>query len=306
MKTMQSVLTLAVAAGFSLSAVADPLGGSSSSHVTAGESSAFPFGAGKAGLAFKDGLFTSASINLQDGPVMRIRNKHNATPINGTNPNANVNGTLNPKYLTGADVPLPLPNSTQIGQIWYEKRAHNTEVYSVRQMVTLPNLPLVPRFDGLVIGKVPGLAADQNVFFGEWAPKKGGTAAQNSTDLNMGSNKRTVWYVGDNPTEHMPNLVNAKYDVVGINKHTPGKNDFYTGVLTANYGTNVNNNKLSGNLVRGSDSISFANTTIANNGTFKNSANTISGRFYNNAQAIAGIVDRAGVANDIAFGGKKR
>ena len=236
MKTMQSVLTLAVAAGFSLSAFAADGGSSLEQYVKPGNSDEFPFGAGKAGLKFStngNGNY-SASINLQDGPVTKIRNKHNAAPINGTNPNANVDGTLNPKYLTGADViQLPLAGNVRIGQIWYEKRAHNTEVYSVRQRIA-PPLPSVPNFGGLVIGKVPGLATDQNVFFGEWAPKKGGwVGAANSTDLNMNSNQRTVWYVGDNPTGNTAGLASATYNVVGINKHTPGQNDFYTGSVTA-------------------------------------------------------------------------
>ena len=286
------------------------MGGSSNQNaVDFGKSSTLPFGAGKAGLAFSNdgGNSWSSFINLENGPVKHIRRKHGNTPINGNNAAANVNGTQNPRYLTLKDV-APVVGffyNPTLGQVWYENRAHNTEVYSVRQMAE-PNLPAAPKFGGLVIAKVPNMS-DGNVFFGEWAPRAG-NPPQNSTDLNMNSNQRTVWYVGDNPTRNMPTLVNAQYDVVGINKHTPGQNDFYTGTLTANYGTAAKS--ITGSLTRGADSINFAGTNIQNNGKFANTGNGgnhISGRFYGNqAQALAGIVDRAGVANDVAFGGRKR
>lgn len=163
-----------------------------------------------------------------------------------------------------------------------------------------------PKFGGLVIAKVPGMGEGNNVFFGEWAPRAG-NPPQNSTDLNMGDSRRTVWYVGDNPTTNMPNLVNAQYNVLGVNKHTPGQNDFYTGVLTANYGTG--SGSLTGTLSRPGDNINFASTNIRSNGTFDNGkANEhISGRFYGSgAEALAGIVDRAGVDKDVAFGGRKQ
>ena len=129
----------------------------------------------------------------------------------------------------------------------------------------------------------------------------------NSTDLNMNDGNRTVWFVGENPTTNMPKLVNAKYNVLGINKHTPGKNDFYSGVLTANYG--AGKNELSGTISRAGDSVNFAGTNIRSNGTFDNGkANEhITGRFYGNgAEALAGIVDRTGADKDVAFGGAKK
>ena len=138
----------------------------------------------------------------------------------------------------------------KLGQVWYENRHNNTEVYSVRQ-ITEPKLPFAPKFGGLVIAKVPGMGEGNNVFFGEWAPRKG-NPSDNSTDLNMADSKRTVWYVGDNPTRNMPKLVNAKYNVLGVNKHTPGRNDFYTGTLTANYGTG--SGSLTGSISRPGDS----------------------------------------------------
>ena len=194
-----------------------------------------------------------------------------------------------------------------LGQVWYENRHNNTEVYSVRQMAN-PIIPGAPKFGGLVIAKVPGMGGSNgNVFFGEWAPRKG-NPPQNSTDLNMADGKRTVWYVGDNPTQNMPVLSEATYNVLGVNKHTPGQNDFYTGVLTANYGTG--SGSLTGTLSRPGDSVNFAGTRIDHRGTFNNgehAADKITGRFYGSgAEALAGIVDRAGVDKDIAFGGRKQ
>ena len=123
----------------------------------------------------------------------------------------------------------------------------------------------------------------------------------------MNDGNRTVWFVGENPTANMPKLVNAKYNVLGINKHTPGKNDFYTGILTANYGTGKN--ELAGTISRTGDSINFANTKIESSGKFDNHKNTehITGHFYGSgAEALAGIVDRAGADKDVAFGGAKK
>ena len=288
-------------------------GGSSElDNVDPGMSEALPFGAGEAGLRFTSGNHWSTSINLEKGPVQHIRAKYNdrnktPIPINGTDPYANVNGTRNPQYLTLRDV-APVIGwfyNPKLGQVWYENRHNNTEVYSVRQIAN-PAIPAAPKFGGLVIAKVPGMSEGNNVFFGEWAPRAG-NPPQNSTDLNMGDSRRTVWYVGDNPTTNMPNLVNAQYNVLGVNKHTPGQNDFYTGVLTANYGTG--SGSLTGTLSRPGDNINFASTNIRSNGTFDNGkANEhISGRFYGSgAEALAGIVDRAGVDKDVAFGGRKQ
>ena len=318
MSIFKQTLLAAVLCGAFGVAAAEPgikdYGGSSElKNVEPGQSDAIPFGAGKAGLRFVNGGNWSASINLQNGPVQHIRAKYNdrnktPIPINGTDPSANVNGTRNPQYLTLHDVVPILGNwfiNPRLGQVWYENRAHNTEVYSVRQMANSA-IPAAPKFGGLVIAKVPGMGEGNNVFFGEWAPRKG-NPPQNSTDLNMGDSRRTVWYVGDNPTRNMPKLVNAKYNVLGVNKHTPGRNDFYTGTLTANYGTG--SGSLTGSISRPGDSVNFAGTNIRSNGTFDNGkANEhITGRFYGSgAEALAGIVDRAGVDKDIAFGGRKQ
>ena len=287
-------------------------GGSSElKNVAPGQSDAIPFGAGKAGLRFVNGGNWSASINLENGPVKHIGIKYKQgtqkVPINGNNPYANVDGTRNPKHLRLGDV-TPVIGwfyNPKLGQVWYENRHNNTEVYSVRQ-ITEPKLPFAPKFGGLVIAKVPGMGEGNNVFFGEWAPRKG-NPSDNSTDLNMADGKRTVWYVGDNPTRNMPKLVNAKYNVLGVNKHTPGRNDFYTGTLTANYGTG--SGSLTGSISRPGDSVNFAGTNIRSNGTFDNGKvnEHITGRFYgNSAEALAGIVDRAGADKDVAFGGRKQ
>ena len=286
--------------------------------VKPGESDSQPFGEGKAGLAFStdNGHSWSNSINLENGPVKHIGIKYNIkykqgtqkVPINGNDPYANVDGTRNPHYLTLKDVKPVIGwfYNPPLGQVWYENRHNNTEVYSVRQMAE-PAIPAAPKFGGLVIAKVPGMNGnDGNVFFGEWAPRKG-NPLQNNTDLNMADGKRTVWYVGDNPTRNMPKLVNAKYNVLGMNKHTPGRNDFYTGTLTANYGTG--SGSLTGSISRPGDSVNFAGTNIRSNGTFDNGKvnEHITGRFYgNSAEALAGIVDRAGADKDVAFGGRKQ
>ena len=316
----QTLLAATLCGVFGVAAAA-PEGGSSQTDiykkptvVKPGESDSQPFGEGKAGLAFStdNGHSWSNSINLEDGPVKHIGIKYKQgtqkVPINGNDPYANVDGTRNPHYLTLKDVKPVIGwfYNPPLGQVWYENRHNNTEVYSVRQMAN-PAIPAAPKFGGLVIAKVPGMnGSDGNVFFGEWAPRKG-NPPQNSTDLNMADGKRTVWYVGDNPTRNMPKLVNAKYNVLGVNKHTPGRNDFYTGTLTANYGTG--SGSLTGSISRPGDSVNFAGTNIRSNGTFDNGKvnEHITGRFYgNSAEALAGIVDRAGADKDVAFGGRKQ
>lgn len=314
MSIFKKTLLAAVLCGVFGVAAAEPgikdYGGSSElKNVEPGQSDAIPFGAGKAGLRFVNGGNWSASINLQNGPVQHIRAKYNdgKNPINSTDPYANVDGTRNSQYLMLRDV-APVIGwfyNPKLGQVWYENRHNNTEVYSVRQ-ITEPKLFFAPKFSGLVIAKVPGMSEGNNVFFGEWAPRAG-NPPKNSTDLNMADGKRTVWYVGDNPTRNMPKLVNAKYNVLGVNKHTPGRNDFYTGTLTANYGTG--SGSLTGSISRPGDSVNFAGTNIRSNGTFDNGkANEhITGRFYGNgAEALAGIVDRTGADKDVAFGGHKQ
>ena len=314
MKASQLTLAVLLTAAFGSAYAVEVQGGSSNTKaIKVGSSSLIPFGAGRAGIAISnaaDGNH-SFSVNLENGPARRIRDKYGRTPINGGNQNANVNGAANPRYLTPSDVNPVLGwfSSEKLGQVWYEKRANNTEVFSVRQMAELSDKGLLanaPKFGGMTFAKVPTAAT--NVFFGEWAPRKGNSnQIANSTDLNMNDGKRTVWFVGENPTANMPKLANAKYNVLGINKHTPGKNDFYSGVLTANYG--AGKNELSGTISRAGDSINFANTKIESSGKFDNHKNTehITGRFYGKgAEALAGIVNRAGADKDVAFGGRRQ
>ena len=311
----QTLLAALLCGVFGVAAAApDGKYGSSSNlqNVEAGLSEPLPFGAGKAGLRFISDGHWSASINLQNGPVQHIRAKYNdrnktPIPINGTDPSANVNGTRNPQYLTLHDVVPILGNwfiNPRLGQVWYENRAHNTEVYSVRQMANSA-IPAAPKFGGLVIAKVPGMGEGNNVFFGEWAPRKG-NPPQNSTDLNMADGKRTVWYVGDNPTGNTTGVRTATYNVLGINKHTPGQNDFYTGQVTATFGSGITGT-MAGRISRSSDYIDFDHAKIDNsNGTFADPSQGMTGRFYGNqAAAMAGYTTRGtgNVGDDVAFGG---
>ena len=316
MKTSKLLLAVLLAGGFGVASAGEIKGNSSDKNqVDPKESSALPFGAGAPGLRFSTdgGKSYSNSINLENGPVTRIRNKYGNAPINGGNQNANVNGTANPRYLTPGDVNPVLGwfSSKKLGQVWYEKRANNTEVFSVRQMAD-PLLPIAPKFGGMTFAKVPTAAT--NVFFGEWAPRKGNSnQIANSTDLNMNDGKRTVWFVGENPTKNTRNLAAATYNVVGINKHTPGKNDFYTGEIKATFGTG-DKGSMSGALKRAGDKdLSFNGVEITNtDGSFKSipgrNNEGITGQFYGNgAAAMAGYATRGnGKGDDVAFGGAKK
>ena len=314
MKASQLTLAVLLTAAFGSAAhAANVEGGSSNPNLIKPKiSDTIPFGWGAAGIQVSSNGHLSNSINLEAGPAQRIRNKYGNAPINGGNQNANVNGAANPRYLTPGDV-NPVAgwfSSKKLGQVWYEKRANNTEVFSVRQMAD-PLLPIAPKFGGMTFAKVPTAAT--NVFFGEWAPRKGNSnQIANSTDLNMNDGNRTVWFVGENPTGNLENLKisEATYNVVGINKHTPGKNDFYTGQVKAEFGSR---GVMSGSINRGNDKLSFDHAKInLQEGTFssKNSANKegIEGKFYGaNAAAMAGYAKRGnGVGDDVAFGGAKK
>ena len=314
MKASQLTLAVLLTAAFSSAYSVEVKGGDSSKGqlIQAAESDSLPFGAGAAGIKVSTGNGLSNSINLQAGPAQRIRTKYGNAPINGGNQNANVNGAANPRYLTPGDVNPVLGwfSSKKLGQVWYEKRANNTEVFSVRQMAD-PLLPIAPKFGGMTFAKVPTAAT--NVFFGEWAPRKGNSnQIANSTDLNMNDGKRTVWFVGENPTKNTRNLAAATYNVVGINKHTPGKNDFYAGEIKATFGTG-DKGSMSGALKRAGDKdLSFNGVEITNSaGTFKSGAGNhekIQGQFYGKgAAAMAGYAERGnGKGDDVAFGGAKK
>ena len=206
MKASQLTLAVLLTAAFGSAYAVEVRGGDSSQKqlIQAAESDPLPFGAGAAGIKVSTGKGNglSNSINLEAGPAQRIRNKYGNAPINGGNQNANVNGTANPRYLQPGDI-NPIAgwfSKTKLAQVWYEKRANNTEVFSVRQMAD-PKLPIAPKFGGMTFAKVPTAAT--NVFFGEWAPRKGNSnQIANSTDLNMNDGNRTVWFVGENPTKN--------------------------------------------------------------------------------------------------------
>ena len=318
MNVRQTVLAALLMGAFgSALAVENIYGESSTNRVKTQKSDALPFGANRAGISIdSDGNNRySNSINLEAGPAQRIRNKYGNTPINGGNQNANANGTANPKYLQPGDI-NPIAgwfSKTKLAQVWYEKRANNTEVFSVRQMAD-PKLPIAPKFGGMTFAKVPTAAT--NVFFGEWAPRKGNSnQITNSTDLNMNDGNRTVWFVGENPTKNTMGLATATYNVVGINKHTPGKNDFYTGEIKATFGTG-DKGSMSGALKRAGDrDLSFNGVEITNSkGTFNSipgrNNEGITGQFYGNgAAAMAGYAKRGTDNNkgdDVAFGGAKK
>lgn len=293
----KQILALAIATSLaSVPAVAATVAGGSSdlAKVAPGQSSLF--GSGNAGLFFNND--TSTVIDLAGGPVAQSNNAIARGP--------EANGKT---YLKGKDINWLagiLLGDTKIAQVWKNDVSYNgdtTSINSVRQMI-VPPLPFMPDFGGLVIGKVEGSA----VYFGEWAPKGPNYTDLASTDLNMSSAARTVWYSGENPTTSMPTLVNAQYSVVGINQHNPENPNVYKGVLTANYTTGQKT--LAGSLTRsGSAALDFNGTTInGTGGTFSNGS-TISGQFYNNANALAGIHKGSSITavqDDVAFGGARQ
>lgn len=252
------------------------------------------FGSGNAGLIFNGG---SAAIDLAGGPIAQSNNAINRGPDASGN-----------YYLKGSDINFLaglILGDTQIAQVWRNDVAYNgdtTTINSVRQMI-VPPLPFMPDFGGLVIGKVDG----SPVYFGEWAPKGPNYSAPDNADLNMGSADRTVWYVGENPTTAMPTLVNAQYNVIGINQHNPENPSVYQGVLTANYGSG--GGYLNGSITRGSDAVNFGTnaTAITSTGAFSKGTE-ISGQFYGaQAEALAGIyTGGSSVQDHVAFGGARQ
>tara|TARA_R110002051_G_scaffold320598_1_gene406215 strand:- start:20799 stop:21809 length:1011 start_codon:yes stop_codon:yes gene_type:complete len=316
MKMKKSTLALAIMALVgSGAALAVPLGGTShSAGVAVGASNHILFGGGNSGVALNG---ASTRIDLAGGP---INGSNNAIADHG-------NGAI----MTPSDMGMPaLP--INVAQVWKDTESvngagstyANFAVNSIRQITTLS---IAPQFGGLVIGQVAAnssgtpaspvvpLAVGSGVYFGEWAPRAAGTPPANSTNLNMTSADRTVWYVGDNAVTAMPTLVNAVYGVIGINQTgtdaagnvlaggLPGNQNFYTGKLTANYASGSGD--ITGSISRGASSINFAGTSIGSNGTFGNTVGTIDGRFYNGADALAGIYTGGSSADHVAFGGSK-
>lgn len=298
----KSTLALAIMAVLGSGiAVAGIDGGTSKvSKVDIGPSNHSMFGDGYAGLALNG---ADTRIDLAGGPV---KGSNAAIAARG-------NGTI----LKPADMGMPaLP--INVAQVWKDtatvSNGSNDADFAINSVRQITTLAIAPQFGGLVIGQVADasgapLAVGNGVYFGEWAPRAAGTPPLDSTDLNMVSADRTVWYVGDNAVTAMPTAVNATYGVIGINGvgtaagGTPDNPNLYTGQLTANYGAGTGS--ITGTIDRGSNSISFAGTTIGNDGTFSNAANTIDGRFYNGAEALAGIYEGATTADHVAFGGSK-
>ena len=171
-----------------------------------------------------------------------------------------------------------------------------------------PRLPIAPKFGGLVIGQVKNLSDGSGVYFGEWAPRKNNTIVKEDP-LGLKDPNHTVWFAGDNPTGRTQGLANVTYDVVGINQHTPGKEDFYRGKVTAKFGTTPTGS-MSGAIVRGNDRLSFDKAVITNStGKFEDTAQGMKGQFFGRgAEAMAGIATRgtADRKDDIAFGGRKQ
>lgn len=308
MSAYKKTLLAALLCGATCTALALPKGGDYYKGGATGDSvrvngDPYKQTADKAALSFKNSSYVEV-----ENIIRPIRNATGGNPVNGSDPNANVDGRRNVHHVTLHDVAPAVGHiiNPRLGQVWYENRAHGTEVYSLRQTTFLS-----PEFGGLVVAKVPGLKDGNNVYFGEWAPREA-LPARNSTDLNMDSRQRSAWFAGDKPTGNMPQLVNAKYNVLGISKHTPGRNDFFTGVLTANYGSG--SGKLSGELVRGSERIDFKDTYISSYGKFSNvpgagaREHDITGRFYGeNAEALAGTVsNRKSGGADVSFGGRRQ
>ncbi|AIR88292.1 Slam-dependent surface lipoprotein [Pseudomonas cremoricolorata] len=267
-----TVLSLATSGAFAATVV----GGSSSDYVKARESNLMANGT--AGIAMP----TTATGTVNEQFAVSFK----AGPIAQTD-----------KVLSGYGTTLAQLRNPQTNVVtsetWKNKVAYNTEVYAYRQIAE-PTANF-PQFGGEVIAKVSG----SEVYFGEWAPVKSGTQPANSTDLNLSHANRTVWFSGENPTTSMPTLVNAKYNVVGVNKYNPGTAAGITsGVLTANYGSG------SGTLAGSVGSLSFNGTTIASNGSFSRGS-VIKGQFYGaNAEALAGIYTSG--TTKVAFGGAKQ
>lgn len=311
-----STLTLAIMAlmGSSTAFAASPNveGGSSDIFgVETGASDHILFDGDNSGVALNG---ASSYIDLAGGP---INGSNNAIDDHG-------NGAI----MTPAD--MGLFGGLSVAQVWKADAAvngggstyANFAINSVRQITTLS---FAPQFGGLVIGQVgansTGSAADpaeplsvgEGVYFGEWAPRDG-TPPQDSTDLNMDSDDRTVWYVGDNAVDATPDLVNAEYNVIGIRQtgegtNLPGSPELYSGVLTANYSTSTSSGAITGSIDRGSETVSFDSVAIGATGSFSGSGSdsvgtgTIEGRFYNGAHELAGIYTTSNASDDVAFGG---
>ncbi|MGU9859870.1 Slam-dependent surface lipoprotein [Pseudomonas sp. LF245] len=277
MKKLFMFTALALATSTSFAAVT---GGSSTTYVSVGPSNLQ--GAGEVGIAMPTVVGGTADsskiVSFKSGPI------------------AQTNALIPTAGTTSAHIVM---NNVKISETWKSSVAYGTQVYSYRQ-ISDP-LPNFPQFGGEVIAKVPGV----EVYFGEWAPRKTGVQPDNSTDLNLTSANRTVFYAGENATTAMPTLVNAKYDVVGIKRFDPSAPSVSSGTLTANYGGS--SGTLAGSIAGGAGTVNFTGTNIASNGSFQNASGYIKGQFYGSgAEALAGIYNNGTASASVAFGGKKQ
>lgn len=277
MKKLFMFTALALATSTSFAAVT---GGSSTTYVSVGQSNLQ--GVGEVGIAMPTAVGGTADaskiVSFKSGPI------------------AQTNALIPTAGATSAHIVM---NGVKISETWKSSVAYGTQVYAYRQ-ISDPQ-PNFPQFGGEVIAKVPGV----EVYFGEWAPRKTGVQPDNSTDLNLTSANRTVFYAGENATTAMPTLVNAKYDVVGIKRFDPSAPSVSSGTLTANYGGN--SGTLAGSIAGGAGTVNFTGTTIASNGSFQNASGYIKGQFYgSSAEALAGIYNNGSTATSVAFGGKKQ
>ncbi|MBV2163366.1 MAG: hypothetical protein KUL80_03725 [Comamonas sp.] len=299
----KSMIAISVMALIGSGAAMAASGGSSNTaNVAVGNSNHILFGGGNSGLKFENSLM--GFIDIAKGPV------------NGSNTAIASKGQG--AIMTGADAGAPV--SMDIAQVWNASATQGTSKFMINSVRQVNTFFLAPQFGGLVIGQVANasgtpLAIGSGVYFGEWAPRASGTPPTNSTNLNMSSSSRTVWYVGDNPTTSMPTLTNATYNVIGIqgvgtaSDNLPTAPKLYGGTLTANYvsggGTS---NTLAGSITNGTNTVNFTiggvNTVIGSNGKFTN-GNAIEGQFYNNASALAGIYKGGTAASNVAFGGSR-
>lgn len=304
----KSMITLSVVAllGSSAAMAASPnVQGDSSntSKVAVGQSNHAYFNGENSGLKFNNSPL--GFIDVRKGPV------------NGSNTAIASKGQG--AVMTGTDAGLPF--AVDIAQVWNAPATEGASKFMINSIRQITQLPIAPQFGGLVIGQVADangtpLAIGSGVYFGEWAPRAAGTPPTNSTNLNMGSSDRTVWYVGDNAVTATPNLASVNYNVIGINQTgtdasgnvlaggLPTSPNLYRGTLTANYNNGSVTNALTGSLTRSGSATININATINSTGQF--SGNGAEGRFYNNANALAGIYTGGGTAaSHVAFGGSR-
>lgn len=274
------IVFAALALDASSSIAASVSGGSSSSYVVVGQSNILDVGT--AGIAVPTAEGRIANTNY----VVGLRSGY----INLTDSEIAAPG------ISSAYVVLTGRN---LAETWKSSVGSGVDVYSYRPVSD--SIGAFPLFGGEVIAKVSGV----EVYFGEWAPRKAGMSPDHSTDLNLTSANRTVFYAGENPTNTMPTLVNVKYDVVGIRRFDPSAPSVSTGTLTANYGGG--GGTLAGSIVGGAGTVNFTGTTIATNGSFKNATGIIKGQFYGSgAEVLAGMYHTGNPATSVAFGGKKQ